>query len=229
MKKYNGIILCGGKGTRIKNYTKKIPKCLIKFNGKPFLYYQLKYLKNHNINNVILSVGYLSNKIIKYVKKNIDFINIKIVNEKKPLGTGGAVIKSLKYLNNNFFILYGDSYLNFDIKKMLKKKSISTMAVYKNNNKFDKSNVRMNKKAIIYEKKKPDKKANYIDYGVTFVKKSIFKSVSSNSKFDISILYEELSKKKLLKGYIVKKRFYEIGSYNGIKEFKKYILKNETY
>ena len=84
MRKYNGIILCGGKGTRIKNYTKKIPKCLIKFNGKPFLYYQLKYLKNHNINNVILSVGYLSNKKIKNVKKNIDFININIVNEKKP-------------------------------------------------------------------------------------------------------------------------------------------------
>ena len=229
MSKYEAIILCGGKGTRVSKYTKKIPKCLIKFNGKPFLYYQLKYLKKHNINNIILSVGYLSNKIIKYVKKDINFINIKIVNEKKPLGTGGAVIKSLKYLNNNFFILYGDSYLNFDIKKLLKKKSISTMAVYKNNNKFDKSNVRMNNKAIIYEKKKPDKKANYIDYGVTFVKKSIFKSVSSKSKFDISILYEELSKKKLLSGYIVKKRFYEIGSYNGIKEFKKYILKNETY
>ena len=41
---------------------------------------------------------------------------------KNPLGTGGAVIKSLKYLNNNFFILYGDNYLNFDIKKCLRKK-----------------------------------------------------------------------------------------------------------
>ena len=69
------------------------------------------------------------------------------------------------------------------------------MAIYKNDNKFDKSNVRINKKIIIYKKNKPNKKANYIDYGVTYVKKSIFKSVSSKSKFDISILYEELSKK----------------------------------
>ena len=229
MKKYNGIILSGGKGTRIKAYTKRIPKCLIEFNGKPFLYHQLKYLKNQKINNIILSVGYLSNKVIRYVKKNIDFINIKIVKEDRPLGTGGAVNKSLKFLNNNFFILYGDSYLNFDLKKMFKEKNLSTMAIYKNDNKFDKSNVRINRKIIIYKKNKPNKKANYIDYGVTYVKKSIFKSVSSKSKFDISILYEELSKKKLLKGYIVKKRFYEIGSYSGIKEFKKYILKNETY
>ena len=47
---------------------------------------------------------------------------IKIVKEDRPLGTGGAVKKSLKFLKNNFFILYGDSYLNFDLNKMLKEK-----------------------------------------------------------------------------------------------------------
>ena len=98
MKKYEAIILSGGKGTRVKKYTKKIPKCLININGKPFLYYQLKYLKNNNIDNAILSVGYLSGKIESYVKNNIDFINVKIIDERKPLGTGGATFKSLSYL-----------------------------------------------------------------------------------------------------------------------------------
>ena len=86
MKKSEAIILAGGKGTRVKKYTKKIPKCLININGKPFLYYQLEYLKKNNINNVIVSVGYLDSKIKSYVKNNIDFINVKIINDGKTIG-----------------------------------------------------------------------------------------------------------------------------------------------
>ena len=98
MKKFKVIILSGGKGARVKKYTKKIPKCLIEINGKPFLYRQLEYLKKNNIKDVIVSVNYLGGKIKSYLKKNIDFINTKIVNDgKKPLGTGGAIIKSLPF------------------------------------------------------------------------------------------------------------------------------------
>ena len=94
MNKYEIIILIGGRGKRVNKYTKKIPKCLIEFYGKPFLYYQLKYLKKLGIKKVILSTGYLSKKIKNYVKKKIDFINVKVVKDgKKSLGTGGAVIK----------------------------------------------------------------------------------------------------------------------------------------
>ena len=121
--KYDAIILAGGKGTRVKKFTKKIPKCLIKINGKPFLYYQLKYLKKNNIKNVIISVGYLSNKIRDYLNKNINFINFMVIDDgKKLLGTGGAVLKSLKFLKNNFYVLYGDSYLTLNLKNFKKPK-----------------------------------------------------------------------------------------------------------
>jgi len=99
VKKYEIIILSGGKGTRIKKFTKKIPKCLIDINGKPFLYYQLRYLKKCGIKKVILSVGYKSEEVKNYVKNNINFIDVKIVKDgKKLLGTGGAIIKSIKFL-----------------------------------------------------------------------------------------------------------------------------------
>ena len=67
MTKFSTIILCGGKGTRVSKHTKKTPKCLININGKPFLYYQLRYLKKNKINNVILSAGYMAGKIKKYI------------------------------------------------------------------------------------------------------------------------------------------------------------------
>ena len=98
------------------------------------LYHQLKYLKKIKINNVVISVQYKSNLIKKYIEKHVDFINVKLINDgKKPLGTGGAVINSLNYLKN-FFIIYGDSYLRFNLNKLYSNKNISTMGILKNAN-----------------------------------------------------------------------------------------------
>ena len=227
MKKYQVLILLGGLGTRVKKFTRKIPKCLIKFNKKPFLYYQLKYLKNRGIDNVLLSSYYFSNTIKLYVKKNIDFINVKIVNDGKLLGTGGAILNSLKYMEKKFYIIYGDSYLNFDLNKIKNKKNLATMAIYKNKNLYDKSNISLKKSnKIRYYKNIENKKLNYIDYGVSYVDKSIFNK-RLNKRFELSELYDMISKKNMLSKYIVNKRFYEIGSYNGIKDFKNYIDINE--
>ena len=185
--KYDAIILAGGKGTRVKKFTKKNPKCLIKINGKPFLYYQLKYLRKNNIKNVVISSGYLSNKIREYLNKNIDFINFKIVDDgKKLLGTGGAVLKSLKYLKNNFYVMYGDSYLTLKLKNLKKQKNLSTMAIFRNDNKFDRSNIELlNSKKIIYHLKNSKKKLRYIDYGISFLNKKIFKNKKKGVKFNL--------------------------------------------
>ena len=231
MKKFEAIILSGGKGRRVKKFTKNIPKCLIDINGKPFLYYQLKYLKKNKINNIILSVKYKSNLIKKYLKKEINFINVKLISDgKKFLGTGGAVINSLNYLKKNFFIIYGDSYLRINLDKLRLNKNFSTMGIFKNNNKYDKSNVLLKKGNYIrYDKiNNQSKKFSYIDYGVSYVSNKLFSKYKKNKKIDLSLIYSEISNKNLLKGYEVKKRFYEIGSYNGIKEFKNFI-KNEIY
>ena len=229
MKKYDVIILAGGKGKRVNKLTKKRPKCLIDINGKPFLFYQLNYLKKNHIKNVILSVGYKAEQIKNYVKDNIDFINVKIVNDgKNLLGTGGAINKSTKFLKDYFYVIYGDSYLNFNLKDLKSTNKVSTMAIYRNQNKYDKSNVKRKKSNFIIFNKSKKNNYSYIDYGVSYLKKAVFKNFDKVKKFDLSTLYQNISKKKQLKGYVIKKRFYEIGSYSGIKQFKKFI-KNEFY
>ena len=102
------------------------------------------------------------------------------------------------------------------------------MAIYKNNNKFDLSNVKKKFNYIIYNKSKKNSNYRYIDYGVSFLDKSIFNKIEKNIKFDLAVLLKKISEKKQLQGYVVKKRFYEIGSYNGIMQFKKYV-KNGLY
>ena len=170
-------------------------------------------------------MNYLGGKIKSYLKKNIDFINTKIVNDgKRPLGTGGATIKSLRFFKKNFFIIYGDSYLNFNLRKLVKKNNLATMAIFRNNNKYDKSNIELQKlKKILYFRKIPKKRLFYIDYGASYVSKRIFKGIKKNAKLDLAVLFEKISQNNMLKGFEVKKRFYEIGSYNGIRDIKKYL------
>lgn len=230
MKKYDAIILCGGKGNRIEKITKEKPKCLVDFYGKPFLFYQLKYLKKNRIKNVILSVGYKAEQVQNYVRNNINFMNVKIINDgKKLLGTGGAIKKSTKLLKDFFYVIYGDSYLNFNLNNLKSNHKISTMAIYKNQNQYDKSNVERKKSDfIVYDKSKKKNQYKYIDYGASYLQKKIFRNIKKNTKFDLSNLFQKISKENKLKGYVVKKRFYEIGSYSGIKQFKNFI-KNELY
>ena len=203
MKKFGAVILSGGRGIRVKKYTRNIPKCLIEINGKPFLYHQLKYLKKNNIKSVIILVGYLGTKVKSYLEKNVDFIKVKVIFDgKKLLGTGGAILKSLNQNN------------------------MATMAIFKNQNKYDRSNIEIkNSQNISYYKEKPNKKLLYIDYGASYLNKKIFQGVKKNKKFDLSTMFEKISQENMLKGYIVKKRFYEIGSYNGIKDIKEYLEK----
>ena len=126
-------------------------------------------------------------------------------------------------------MIYGDSYLNFNLNNLKTTSKISTMAIYKNQNRYDQSNVQRKKSKFIgYDKSKNKGKYEYIDYGVSYLEKKNFQNFKKNTRFDLSDLLQKISKENKLKGFVVKKRFYEIGSYNGIKQFKNFI-KNEIY
>ena len=129
-------------------------------------------------------------------------------------------------MKQNFFIIYGDSYLNFRLTKLIKNKDLATMAIFKNKNLYDRSNIRLkNGNKIEYYRNSKNKELQFIDYGVSYVDKSIFVNIKKNKKFELSELFEKISKKNILSKYVVKKRFYEIGSYNGINDFRNYLKK----
>ena len=85
MKKINyktAIILCGGKGTRLGELGKKIPKTLVRIQSKPILWYIMKSLQKNKFNHFILPIGFKGEKIKNYIKKNHYFKkqNIDIIN-----------------------------------------------------------------------------------------------------------------------------------------------------
>ncbi|MBI5554277.1 MAG: hypothetical protein HY920_00285 [Elusimicrobia bacterium] len=100
------------------------------------------------------------------------------------------------------------------------------MTVLKNKNRWDQSNiVYKNGDIVSYDKKTCDKKAEYIDYGLSILRKSAFEEIGQKKVPDLVELYKGLIQKKQLLGFEVKNRFYEIGSPSGLAETEKYLLK----
>ena len=223
------VILCGGLASRLYPITKTIPKALIKVSGQPFISHQLTYLHQQGIKKVILCIGNLGEILKSYVGDGSRF-GLKILyssDENKLLGTGGAIKKALSILDNEFFILYGDTFLpiNFNSigKAYLSCNKLCLMTVIKNDNKWDRSNVFFkNSRLVEYNKQNPSNKMRYIDYGLSVVSANIFDEYSNDSFFDLSSVYESLSTRNQIEGFKVYKRFYEIGTPSSIKETEEY-------
>lgn len=225
------VILLGGLATRLRPITEKIPKALIKINGIPFIDYQLKYLKKQGMTNILLCTGFLSDQVVDYVGNGSRY-GLKVIysnDGENLLGTGGAIKNAATHLNDDFFILYGDSFLpimfNPIYNKFKQKNFPALMTIIENNNQWDKSNIIFDgKKIILYDKKKHSDQMNYIDYGLSICKKNIFTKMTDNI-FDLAEIFNSLSKKNQLDFYTANNRFYEIGSQQGIEDFSKFALR----
>jgi len=106
----SAIILAGGMGTRLKSVIQDIPKPMAPVNGQPFLTYVLDYLAAYGITEVVLSVGYRYEVILAHFGYDYKDISIRYSIEHEPLGTGGAIYKATKLLQEpTFFAMNGDS------------------------------------------------------------------------------------------------------------------------
>ncbi|MBA3536341.1 MAG: NTP transferase domain-containing protein [Tatlockia sp.] len=218
-------ILAGGLATRMHPLTKKIPKSLIQLAGDYFICHQLRYLHQQGITKVVLCVGHLGEQIEAVVGDGAAY-GLKVLyswDGDSLLGTGGALKKASALLGDAFFILYGDSYLPVDFAAVeqifYENNKSALMTVFKNNNKWDISNVILEKNLILeYNKRQPNAKMDYIDYGLSVISASALQNYSAGEAFDLADLYQELSRQKKLIGYEVFERFYEIGSMEGLSE-----------
>lgn len=226
------VILCGGKGSRIKKYFPLVPKILIKIKKKPFIFYKLKNLTF--VKKFIFCTGYKSKYIKKYCEKNLNKKKYIFSNEKNPLGTGGSLKKALNKIKGKyFFFTWGDNYLlELPFKKMIslaKKRNKSNMLIFKNKNRYEQSNISVKKNLISKYDKKNNHQKIYIDYGFFYLKKDdLTKIMTLKKKFDFKIILKKLIMNKLIDIIIVKKRFYEIGKIEGFNDFRKYLKNYST-
>jgi len=219
------VILAGGLATRLQPISEKIPKSLLKVAGEPFIAHQLRELSKQGIENVILCIGHLGEKIQNFLKDGSEYgVKLQYSYETNDLlGTGGAINKALHLLDDEFFVLYGDSWLQINYcsvyESFCNSDCSALMTVFCNQGRWDKSNVEMDGMKIkLYSKNRQNDRMTHIDYGLGILKPELFENFPEESKFDLSEIYEPLSKKGKLASFEAKNRFYEIGSQNGLKE-----------
>ena len=136
------LILAGGKGTRLKSLSKDIPKALFEIKGTPLIVRQLKQLKEQNITDVFVSVGYLANKIIAYLGNGNKYgVRITYLKEDKPLGSGGPLYFLKEKLNESLLTISCDIVLDMDFKRFYefhkKKNAIASIVVHANDHPYD--------------------------------------------------------------------------------------------
>ena len=133
------IILAGGFGTRLQSVVNDVPKPMAPINNEPFLNYVFDYLKHYQIEHVVLSIGYLSEKIVEYYKTEFKGIKISYAKEESPLGTGGGIRLAMTKCNTkDILVLNGDSFFDVDInshyQNHVSKKADCTLALRKVDN-----------------------------------------------------------------------------------------------
>ena len=137
------LIMAGGFGTRLSDITKgEIPKPMAIIAGKPIMEWAIICLKKYGVNNLYVSVSYLSEKIVEYFGDGSKFgVKINYIKEETPLGSGGALYYLKNKVNGDFIVCSGDTIFDINIKKMLafhkKRKAKITLLTHPNNHPYD--------------------------------------------------------------------------------------------
>lgn len=219
-------ILAGGLATRLRPITEKIPKSLVPVAGRPILSHQLEMLHAQGIRHAVLCIGFLGEMIQREFGDEACGIKLDYsFDGEKLLGTGGAIKRALPKLGEEFFILYGDSYLPIPYAPVAeffhRSDKTGLMTVYRNEGKYDASNVVFADGEIkVYDKKAKLPDMRHIDYGLSLFKSSVFETYPVDEKFDLAEVMGKLVREKQLAGYEVLERFYEMGSPAGLAELE---------
>ncbi len=140
--------MAGGKGTRMQKIYPNTPKLLIPILNKPFLDHLVDHLRNNSCHKIIICSGHLGHKIKDYVNKKNYAISIRLVRERKPLGTGGALNLIKDLVEKNFFLLFGDVYTRVNLGKVLefhkKKRAVVTAVIHESKHPEDSNLVQFN-------------------------------------------------------------------------------------
>ena len=116
-KDFKVVILAGGLGTRISEYTKEIPKPMVKILNKPLILYIMNHYAKFGFKNFYIAAGYKQEVLKKFFKKKFYDWNVKIIDTGQKTMTGGRIKRLKSILNNKpFFLTYGDGISNVNIK-----------------------------------------------------------------------------------------------------------------
>lgn len=203
------VILCGGKGTRLREKTEEIPKPLVEIEDKPILWHIMKIYSHYGFNEFVLLLGYKGEKIKEYFKANkhseegwkIDFVDTGLeANKAERLAMAKNVI--MKDKDEDFFLAYGDDVSDVSIKKVLEmhKKSGKIVTLTAVNLQSPYGILETNENNEITEFIEKPMLDHWINGGFFIVNKKIFNYLKKGWELENEV-FEELVKKKKISAF----------------------------
>ena len=195
------VILAGGMGTRMPEYTKTIPKPMVKINHIPMLIHIMQHYNNAGFNEFYIALGYKGYVIKNYFKKKKFKWKVNLIETGINTMTGGRLRRLKKYLKNDrFFLTYGDGISNINIKKLLtfhkKNKKIATLTAVRPPARFGSIKIKNNFVSVFREKSRLDE--GWINGGFFVLEPEIFKYIKNDKTYLEKDPLQKISKKKQL-------------------------------
>ena len=198
------VILAGGLGTRLSEYTKNIPKPMVKIKNIPMILHIMKHYSKFGFKEFYIAAGYKQEVIKNYFKKKRYGWKIKIVDTGQKTMTGGRIKRLRKFLNNETFLLtYGDGLSNVNLKKLVKfhkkNKGVATLTAVRPPARF--GAIKINGKKVIYFKEKSKLDEGWINGGFFVFEPEIFKYIKNDKTFLEKEPLSTLGRKKKLNAF----------------------------
>lgn len=224
------LILVGGLGTRLRTVVKDRPKPMAVIHGKPFLEYQIEFLKKYGVNDIVFSTGYMGEKIEEYFNSGEKHgISIRYAKEKELLGTGGAIKNAQSMLEDKFLALNGDSMFLVDIKSLVKfhekKQADLTISLVPVQERSRFGSVKIDDNSQITEfVEKGDFSTGLVSGGIYYFEKNKFDWQSFPEKFSIERdFFPQVITNKRVFGFVSNSYFVDIGTVEDHDKFGKHI------
>ena len=198
------VILAGGMGTRISEYTKTVPKPMIKVGNKPIIYHIMKHYSKYGYKNFYIALGYKGHVIKKYFRKKFFDWNISLVETGKNTMTGGRLKRLTKILGKDRFMMtYGDGLSNVNLNKLLKfhkrnKKKLTLTAV-RPPARF--GAIKITGSRVNYFKEKSKLDEGWINGGFFVIEPEFLKTIKNDKTYLEREPFENLAKKKQMSAF----------------------------
>ena len=209
------VLLAGGLGTRLSEYTKTMPKPMIKIGGKPILFHIMKQYAKYGYKDFYIALGYRGEVIKKFFNKKFFDWNINLIETGTKTMTGGRLKRMKRFIGNETFMMtYGDGLSDINLKKLLefhkKNKKLVTLTAVRPPARF--GGLKLSGKYVSYFKEKSKLDEGWINGGFFVMEPKFLKLIKNDSTFLEREPLEKATKKKTTNG-IQTRRFLAVHGY----------------
>ncbi len=214
--------------------TNRIPKVLLKVGGKEFLFRLIDWQASQGIDDIVVCAGYLYEAIARSLDSfAIPGVTIRLSVEEQPLGTAGAVRNADPLLDEEFFLVNGDTYLPISYEPILRRwKEIRSrfdclLVAYDNRERIAPNDTLIDDEKVVVDfSKSRGAGMQYVNAGLAVVGKSVFTLLPPGVPVSLEEdVFPDLISRRNIEAFVTPQRYYDIGTPARLKTFEEYLRK----